>query len=85
MLGLARVFSAASRLWRDRRGNFAMMTGIVMPVLLVGTGFGVNIGQVTLTRANLLAALDAAVTSTARDLTTGAIQEKDARPSSRRF
>lgn len=80
MLGLARVFSAASRLWRDTRGNFAMMTGIVMPVLLVGTGFGVNIGQVTLTRANLLAALDAAVTSTARDLTTGAIQEKDARP-----
>lgn len=78
MLGLARISAAARRLWRDRRGNFAMMAGLTMPVLLLGAGYGVNVAQIALTRSNLVAALDAAVTSTARDLTTGAIAEKDA-------
>lgn len=78
MLGLARISAAARRLWLDRRGNFAMMAGLTMPVLLLGAGYGVNVAQIALTRSNLVAALDAAVTSTARDLTTGAIAEKDA-------
>lgn len=69
---------AVRRFGRDRRGNYGMMMAVLAPLLLVGAGFGVNIAQVSTVRSNLLAALDSAVTSTARDLTTGAIEEKDA-------
>lgn len=67
-----------ARFLRHRRGNFGMIAAIIAPVLLLAVGYGVNSAQVALTRSNLLAALDAAVTSTARDLTTGTITEKDA-------
>lgn len=69
----------ARRLLRDRDGNFALMAGLTLPVVVLAAGYGVNVAQVSITRANLLTALDSAVTSTARDLTTGAIEEKDAR------
>lgn len=67
-----------ARFLRHQRGNFGMIAAIIAPVLLLAVGYGVNSAQVALTRSNLLAALDAAVTSTARDLTTGTITEKDA-------
>src|SRR5690606_2319158 len=69
----------AGRLLRDRDGNFAMMAGLTLPVVVLAAGYGVNVAQISITKANLLTALDSAVTSTARDLTTGAIEEKDAR------
>ena len=55
-----------------------MMAAIVAPALLLAGGYGLNVAQMVNARSALLAALDSAVTSTARDLTTGAIQEKDA-------
>ncbi len=67
------------RFCRDRRGNYGMMMAALAPLLLLGVGFGINIAQVSTARSNLLAALDSAVTSTARDLTTGVIDENDAR------
>ena len=67
------------RFCRDRRGNFGMMMAVVAPLLALAAGYGLNIAQISHARSNLLAALDAAVTSTARDLTTGAIKEADAR------
>lgn len=70
---------AARRFGRDRRGNYGMMMAVLAPMLLLGAGFGINIAQLSTARSNLLAALDSAVTSTARDLTTGVIEEKDAR------
>lgn len=63
----------------DRRGNFAIATAAVSAAVLLSVGFGINTAQMVLTRANLLNALDSAVTSTARDLTTGAIPQTDAR------
>lgn len=63
----------------DRRGNFAIMTGFVATVLAGAIGFGVNLGQLYNIKSNLRQSLDAAVTSTARDLTTGTIDPKDAR------
>ena len=72
---------AARRFRRDGSGNFGMMLAVLAPMLLVGAGFGINIAQVSSARSNLLAALDSAVTSTARDLTTGVIEEKDAKTS----
>ncbi len=76
---------AVRRFGRDRRGNYGMMMAVLAPTLLLGAGFGINIAQVSNTRSNLLAALDSAVTSTARDLTTGVIKEQDARASLEAF
>jgi len=59
-------------------GNFGLMAAIVAPVLALAAGYGINLAQIANTRASLIAALDAAVTSTARDLTTGVIVERDA-------
>lgn len=76
---------AMQTLWADRRGNFAVMTGAISIVLMLSAGFAVNIAQIVFTRANLLNALDSAITSTARDLTTGIIAPKDARTSVEAF
>lgn len=63
---------------RDRQGNFAVMFGAVVTVLAVAVGFGVDTVQLFNAKAALRAAVDAAVTSTARDLTTGVIKPADA-------
>jgi Flp pilus assembly protein TadG len=62
----------------DRRGNFAVMFGAVITVLAIAVGFGVDTMQLFNAKAALGAAVDAAVTSTARDLTTGVIKPADA-------
>lgn len=69
----------------DAKGNFAVMTAAVASVLALGIGYGIGVAQLSKVRSNLVSALDAAVTSTARDLTTGKIAEKDARKSVEAF
>lgn len=66
------------RFWYDRRGNYAMMMGILAPTLILGVGYGLNVAQLSTARSNLLAALDSAVTSTARDISIGVIKPDDA-------
>lgn len=85
MAGKSAFQRAARRFGRSRSGNFGMMMAVVAPMLLIGAGFGINIAQVSNARSNLLAALDSAVTSTARDLTTGVTEEADARASVEAF
>lgn len=63
---------------RDRGGNFIVMAGVVMAVLAMAVGFAVDIGQMMNARSALSSAIDAAVTSTARDLTTGTATEAEA-------
>jgi len=84
-MALRHLADAAARFSGDRRGNFAVMMALVCSVVVLAAGYGVNIAQLFMTRSNLLNALDAAVTSTARDLTTGHILEKDARPTVEAF
>ncbi|MBA3446342.1 MAG: hypothetical protein H0T56_01800 [Pseudaminobacter sp.] len=67
------------RFGRDRGGNFAVLFGMVASVLALSAGFAINVGQSYQTKSSLRNALDAAVTSTARDLTTGTIDPKDVR------
>jgi Flp pilus assembly protein TadG len=78
-----RVFSGKQRTLRgfakSRDGNFAILTGIMAPMLALAVGLGANVAQSFHIRTSLRDALDAAVTSTARDLTTGVIAPKDAR------
>lgn len=68
-----------ARFKRNRGGNFGLMMAVTAPLLVLASGYGLNIAQISITKSNLLAALDSAVTSTARDLTTGVITKDDAR------
>jgi len=67
------------RFLRDSGGNFAILFGALCPVLALSAGLAINTSQLFMVKSNLLNALDSAVTSTARGLTTGAIAEEDAR------
>ncbi|TIO08161.1 pilus assembly protein [Mesorhizobium sp.] len=69
----------------DRRGNFAVLLGMVASVLALGVGFTVNVSQLYNAKSSLQGVVDAAVTSTARDLTTGVIMEADANKSVQAF
>jgi Flp pilus assembly protein TadG len=73
------IDNAARAFGSDRRGNFAVLGAAAASVLAMGVGLAVNVAQLYTVKADLRAALDAAVTSTARDLTTGKIEPKDAR------
>src|SRR5438552_7204642 len=53
--------------------------------LALGVGFAVNISQLYNARSSLQGVVDAAVTSTARDLTVGVIKEADANASVQAF
>ena len=64
---------------QDRSGSFAVMMAAVMAVLALSAGYAVNIAQLYNVRAEIKQALDAAVTSTARDITSGKIKADDAR------
>ncbi|UCI08477.1 pilus assembly protein [Mesorhizobium sp. B1-1-8] len=63
---------------RDRGGNFAVLFGLAAAVLALGVGFAVNISQLYNAKSSLQGVVDAAVASTARDLTLGVIKETDA-------
>ncbi|MFD1982336.1 pilus assembly protein TadG-related protein [Mesorhizobium newzealandense] len=64
-----------------RGGNFAVLFGLTASVLALAVGFSVNVSQLYNARSSLQGVVDAAVTSTARDLTTGVTREADANKS----
>lgn len=70
---------------QDRSGSFAVMMAAVMAVLALSAGYAVNIAQLYNVRGEIKQALDAAVTSTARDITTGRIPAEDAHDWIERF
>jgi Flp pilus assembly protein TadG len=82
---MSEVTRAVGRFSGDRRGNFAVAAAFCSSVLALAAGFGVNTAQSYQVKMALRDALDAAVTSTARDLTTGVIKEADVRASVERF
>lgn len=64
---------------QDRSGNFAMIFALASTMLALAVGFAVDTAQLMNARSALQSAVDAAVTSTARDLTTGNATEEEAR------
>ncbi|TRC92757.1 VWA domain-containing protein [Mesorhizobium sp. WSM4303] len=76
---------AAGVFTRDRSGSFAVLFGLAASVLALSVGFAVNISQIYNAKSSLQGVVDAAVTSTARDLTTGVIKEADANKSVQAF
>ena len=63
---------------RNREGSFAVLFGTAASVLALGVGLAVNVSQLYNAKSSLQGVVDAAVTSTARDLTLGVIKEADA-------
>ncbi|MEW9834272.1 hypothetical protein [Mesorhizobium marinum] len=63
----------------NRSGSFAIMMAMVLAALTLSAGYAVNLAQLYNVRSALRQALDSAVTSTARDITTGVIVVDDAR------
>lgn len=70
---------------RDRSGSFAVMMSMVLLVITMSAGYAVNLAQLYNVRSSLRQALDAAVTSTARDISTGRIKAEDAQDWVERF
>lgn len=70
---------------RHSGGNFTILFGFTASVLALAAGFSVNVSQLYNARSSLQGVVDAAVTSTARDLTTGVIKEADANKAVRNF
>lgn len=60
-------------------GSFAVLTAAILAVIVLSAGYAVNIAQLYNVRSSLRQALDAAVTSTARGITTGEITADEAR------
>lgn len=85
MRRFAGLVQGAGGFARDRGGNFAILFGAAASVLALGVGFGVNIAQLYNAKSGLQGVVDAAVTSTARDITTGVIKEADANKSVQAF
>lgn len=63
----------------DRSGSFAIMVAMVLAVIALSAGYAVNLAQLYNVKSSLRQALDSAVTSAARDITTGVIEVDQAR------
>jgi Flp pilus assembly protein TadG len=55
-----------TRFWRSRRGNFAMMTAIALPIMVGGAGLALDVTNMINAKARLQNALDAAVLASSR-------------------
>ena len=66
----------AGRLSSDRRGNVVMMFAFALPVLLMITFAGIDISRITMVKARMQDALDAAALAAARSTYTDAAQLK---------
>ncbi len=70
---------------KDQSGQFVLAFAALSTTALLGAGLAINYGQMSLAHSNLVNAVDGAVTSTARDITTGVIDIKDAEKNIRAF
>ncbi|WP_242218097.1 vWA domain-containing protein [Shinella zoogloeoides] len=69
----------ASRLLRDRGGNFAMVTAVVIPVILMAAGVAIDLTKTVLAKAELQDASDAAVLAAAAALANDGKSIEEAR------
>ncbi len=78
-----RLFSnlktTVARFKRDERGQFGILFALVSGVLMVSVGLSVDYSRLVSAKSQLTNALDAAVLSTARDITRGKIEKDEAK------
>lgn len=69
----------------DSKGSFALIAAISIPAVALAVGLAIDGAQLYSVKQHLRSALDSAVTSTARDITTGKTPVADARSSVEMF
>jgi Flp pilus assembly protein TadG len=73
-----RLKSSASRFSRDQGGQFSILFAFTGSLLLISVGLSVDLARILNAKSHLATALDAAVSSTARDITRGKVEVRDA-------
>lgn len=71
--------STVARFKKDERGQYGIMFALVSGVLMVSVGLSVDYARIISAKSQLTSALDAAVLSTARDITRGKIEKDEAK------
>lgn len=77
--------SQAARFARDENGGIAMIFGLMVLIISVFAGAGLDFSRSVTARAKLSSALDAAILTAARGLSQGALDEKTAEAELRRI
>ena len=67
-----------SRMFRDKRGNFAIMTALTLPVGIVAIGVGIDLSSMMSTKANLQNAADSAALAAASGMANKGVTRNDA-------
>jgi Flp pilus assembly protein TadG len=73
-----RLKTTVSRFSADKGGQFSIIFALSSAVLMISVGLSVDYARIISAKSQLRAALDAAVTSTARDITRGKVDKKEA-------
>ena len=73
-----RLKNTVSSLAADKSGQFSMIFALCSGVLMISVGLSVDYARIISAKSQLTSALDAAVTSTARDITRGKVDKKQA-------
>ncbi|MEM0899477.1 MAG: pilus assembly protein [Pseudomonadota bacterium] len=81
----AALSATTKRFLDDRSGNFAVLLGILSPMLFVGAGLMLDTTRLYTVQAKLNDAIDAAVLATTQDLTLGNILPEDVEDEVRRW
>lgn len=79
------MIATLDRFAHDRNGNFSIAMAAAMVAVVAGAGMAINTVSMINAKSRMANALDTAMTSTARDITTGKIAEQDARKSIQAF
>ena len=79
MNALTSFKSTVSRFAKDRSGNFALMFAAASTGIVLSAGFAIDVTQMLSARAELRQALDAAIVSTALDISRNKVSEADAK------
>jgi Flp pilus assembly protein TadG len=75
----------ASRFARDRRGNFGMMTAIVLPIILATAGVAIDLTNMVMTKGELQDGTDAAALAAASALANDGKSVTEAKEIAMRF
>jgi Flp pilus assembly protein TadG len=73
-----RLKNSVSNFAADKSGQFSIIFALCSGVLMISVGLSVDYARIISAKSQLTSALDAAVTSTARDITRGKVDKKEA-------
>ncbi len=80
MNALKTLTSTVSNFIADRSGNFGLMFAAASTGIVLSAGFAIDVTQMYSAKAELRQALDAAIVSTALDISRNKVSEADAKP-----